>query len=57
MRQDCLVAYFLGDFSGVNTEKFPDHRAAREREIFPKSGQGRKWLDELEISSQPAIGR
>jgi len=46
----------LGDFSVVHTEEFPDHRTAREREKFLKSGLGRKWLDELEVRSQPAIG-
>jgi putative endonuclease len=39
----------LGDFSVVHTEEFPDHRTAREREKFLKSGLGRKWLDELEV--------
>jgi putative endonuclease len=46
----------LGDFSVVHTEEFPDHRTAREREKFLKSGLGRKWLDELEVRSQPAKG-
>jgi len=38
----------LGAFPLLHTEEFPDHGAARERERFLKSGQGRKWLDELE---------
>jgi len=46
----------LGDFSVVHTEEFPDHRTAREREKFLKSGQGRKWLEGLEVRSQPAEG-
>jgi putative endonuclease len=46
----------LGDFSIVHTEEFPNHGTAREREKFLKSGQGRKWLDALEIRSQPAEG-
>jgi putative endonuclease len=46
----------LRDFSVVHTEEFPDHRTAREREKFLKSGLGRKWLDELEVRSQPAKG-
>jgi hypothetical protein len=56
MRRERLAAYYLEDFSVVNTEEFADHRAAGEREIFLKSGQGRKWLDELELKSQPAKG-
>jgi len=46
----------LADFSVLHTEVFPDHRTAREREEFLKSGQGRKWLDELEVRSQSAGG-
>jgi putative endonuclease len=38
----------LGAFSLLHTEEFPDHSSARERERFLKSGQGRKWLDDLE---------
>jgi predicted GIY-YIG superfamily endonuclease len=45
-----------GDFFVLYTEKFPDHRSAREKERFLKSGQGRKWLDGLELKSQPARG-
>jgi putative endonuclease len=44
----------LGDFFLLHTEEFPDHTSARDRERFLKSGQGRKWLDELEIKSQSA---
>jgi predicted GIY-YIG superfamily endonuclease len=46
----------LGDFSLLHTEEFSDHTSARDREKFLKSGQGRKWLDELEVKSQPARG-
>jgi predicted GIY-YIG superfamily endonuclease len=33
---------FLGDFSILHTEEFPDYKTAREREKFLKAGQGRK---------------
>jgi putative endonuclease len=46
----------LGDFSLLHTEEFSDHTSARDREKFLKSGQGRKWLDELEVKSQSARG-
>jgi len=46
----------LGAFSLLHTEEFPDHRAARTRERFLKSGQGRRWLNEMEVSSRPARG-
>jgi len=46
----------LGAFLLVHTEEFPDHRSARPREQFLKSGQGRKWLDEMEGGSRPAGG-
>jgi hypothetical protein len=35
----------LGEFELIHRESFLDHGAAREREKFLKSGQGRKWLD------------
>ncbi|MBE9574254.1 MAG: GIY-YIG nuclease family protein [Proteobacteria bacterium] len=44
----------LGDFIVLCTEQFPDYKTAREREKFLKSGQGRKWLDELESGTRPA---
>jgi len=44
----------LGDFIVLCTEEFPDYKTAREREEFLKSGQGRKWLDELESGTRPA---
>ena len=40
----------------VHEEKFADHEAARKREKFLKSGQGRKWLDQMEMKSEPARG-
>ena len=38
----------LGSFQVIHTERHLDHAAAREREVFLKSGQGRKWLNKLE---------
>jgi putative endonuclease len=35
----------LEDFIVLHTEIFPDHKTAREREKFLKSGLGRAWLD------------
>jgi hypothetical protein len=46
----------LGEFFVLLTEDFADYRSARKREKFLKSGQGRKWLDELELKSEPARG-
>ena len=46
----------LGDFFVLHKEKFNDYTSARKREKFLKSGQGRKWLDELEALSEPARG-
>ena len=46
----------LDNFFVLCTEEFPDYKTAREREKFLKSGQGRKWLDELEAESRPAGG-
>jgi len=37
----------LRAFALIHTEEFPDHRSARVREKLLKSGQGRKWLDEV----------
>jgi len=34
-------------FKLLLTEKFDNYKEAREREIFLKSGQGRKFLDNL----------
>ena len=46
----------LGEFHVIHTEQFPSHPAARQRERFLKSGQGRKWLDQLEAGTRPARG-
>jgi putative endonuclease len=46
----------LGEFELVHAEVFSDHRGARVREKFLKSGQGRKWLDKLEARSWLAGG-
>jgi putative endonuclease len=46
----------LEEFRVLYREQFPDHNMAREREKFLKSGQGRKWLDELESKTGPARG-
>jgi putative endonuclease len=44
----------IGTFTVIHTESFTDHKSARNKEKFLKSGQGRKWLDELEAESEPA---
>ena len=44
----------IGDFRLIHTESFTDYKAARLREKFLKSGQGRKWLDMKEAETQPA---
>jgi predicted GIY-YIG superfamily endonuclease len=46
----------LGNFSVLYTEIFDDYTTARAKEKFLKSGQGRKWLDELEAESESARG-
>ncbi|MBU2551838.1 MAG: GIY-YIG nuclease family protein [Proteobacteria bacterium] len=38
----------LGKFRLLLTESYPDYPAARTREKFLKSGQGRRWLDQVE---------
>ena len=44
----------IGHFLVIHTESFTDHKAARVREKFLKSGKGRKWLDIIETTSNPA---
>ena len=44
----------LGDVDLVLCEPYPDYASARTREIFLKSGQGRKWLDKNYPKSLPA---
>ena len=46
----------LGNFSVLYTEIFDDYATARAKEKFLKSGQSRKWLDELEAESESARG-
>ena len=46
----------LKDFYVLHTEEFPDYKQARIREKFLKSGQGRKWLDTLELKSESTRG-
>ncbi|UCH34060.1 MAG: GIY-YIG nuclease family protein [Armatimonadota bacterium] len=46
----------LRDCCVLHTERFSDHAAARAREKYLKSGEGREWLDELERASWPASG-
>ena len=43
----------LGDFWVLHVEQYTNYLSAREREKFLKSGQGRKWLDELERGHGP----
>ena len=50
------AGHLLRGFVVLHTEGFADHVTARKREQFLKSGQGRKWLDELEAGSWPAEG-
>lgn len=47
-----IASRLIGNFRLVHQELFPDHASARQREIFLKSGQGRKWLDQF-LSSDP----
>ena len=49
-------SHTLGHFFVLHSESYPDYKAARLREKFLKSGQGRKWLDDLESKSEPARG-
>ena len=46
----------LKDFFVLHTEEFSDYKKARIKEKFLKSGQGRKWLDTLELMSESARG-
>jgi len=47
----------LNGFLLMHTEEFVDYKAARGREKFLKSGQGRKWLDKLESRKLPDTSR
>ncbi len=44
----------LGDFELLLVEEYEDHASARKREVFLKSGQGRKWLNNTFGGSEPA---
>ncbi len=46
----------IGDFHVLLTEAYPDYAAARHRERFLKSGQGRDWLNAFEHKAGPASG-
>ena len=48
------ISQILGEFTIIHTESFSDHKSARLREKFLKSGQGRKLLDKLETDLEPA---
>jgi putative endonuclease len=45
-RQETRAGQMLGRFEVIHREEFADYAAARRREKFFKSGQGRQWLDE-----------
>ena len=44
----------LGDFTLLHVEHFRNYNVARKREIFLKSGQGRKLLTERYPRTRPA---
>jgi putative endonuclease len=44
-KSSSTVAKLLGPFDVLQKEALPDYVAARIREKFLKSGQGRAWLD------------
>ena len=46
----------LGEFIVLHTEEYANHKSARKREKFLKSGIGRKWLDEFESQSELTRG-
>jgi len=48
--------HVIGAFRLLHTERYPDHRQARTREKFLKSGQGREWLAQHYPRSGPACG-
>jgi putative endonuclease len=60
LREHCsgrtAAGRMLGDFRVILTEEHPDHASARVREVFLKSGQGRRWLDNYEKRTEPAQG-
>jgi putative endonuclease len=48
-------AQIIGSFKLLHTEEYPDHIAARKREKFLKSGQGREFLSRLYPATVPAF--
>ena len=46
----------LGEFGLLLTEVYADHKSARKREKFLKSGKGREWLDKSDSQLEPARG-
>jgi hypothetical protein len=46
----------IGDFELIHTEEFDDYSSAQRREIFLKSGQGRKWINDSVMKTRPARG-
>jgi len=46
----------IGDFELIYTEEFDDYASARKREIFLKSGQGRKWINDNVMKTRPSRG-
>ena len=54
--QKTKVGKLLEEFYVIHTELFPNYKTARDGKNFLKSGQGRKWLDNLEFRSEPARG-
>jgi len=46
----------VGEFELLHSEEFADYQAARIREKFLKSGQGRRWIKENIPETRPAGG-
>jgi putative endonuclease len=54
--RDSKAGQILGEFRLLHTENASDHRSAREREKFLKSGSGREWLVSKYPRLRPASG-
>jgi len=54
--QTDTVSKQLGSFQVILTEEYPNHKLARKREKWLKSGAGREWLDEYERNAGSACG-
>ncbi|MCK4957246.1 MAG: GIY-YIG nuclease family protein [Candidatus Cloacimonetes bacterium] len=53
-RKSSKGSQVIGEFKLLYTEEFSNYKKAREREKYLKSGNGRKWLDDLgKCQSQP----